>query len=326
VSVLVPEEPGLTKLIANEIRALRKGRGIQAIGLEHRLGPHLRELVAGSGERGVAVLRHSLIGQINGRAAELPEDLRVTITASLGLSDATRQMPYFADRVSWLAAHLGRDERTAQRRIDEAEQLLAEELTRELLRRRGRAPASPAGWYLDDLRTLLRLDTPVPESHEHRRIVATRAGLTEVMAWLDVPRDHGQPRLELQGEMLYGGRLIRREQPTRNRFQFIVQLPSPMQPGDEHEYGLLLRMPPDQPMRPHYIFTPECQCNRFDLRVRFDTERPPRWLRRVEGETVRTFDEAQPKGDLLQLDEAGELHVEFGNPALYLGYGVQWQP
>ena len=41
------------------------------------------------------------------------------------------------------------------------------------------------GWYLAEIRALLRLDTPQPESHERRRIVSTRADLREVMAWVD---------------------------------------------------------------------------------------------------------------------------------------------
>jgi hypothetical protein len=317
---------GLSAHVAAEIRLLRKGRGVQASGLEARLGPLLREL-AGSPHPGeVAALRHSLIAELNSCSAPLPEDLRTAVAASLALTARTRQMPYFGDRVTWLAGHLSRDYRTALRRIDAAEQLLAEEVARELLRRRGRTADTPGGWYLEEFRALLRLDTATPESIEHRRIVSTRADLKEVMAWLDVPHDPGQPGPDLQAEIMYGGRLIRKEQPARNRFHLMVELPAPLQPGQQHEYGLIVRMREGIPMRPHYILTPECQCNHFVLRVRFDTERLPVWARRVDGETVRMFEAAQPAGRMAVPDATGEVEEEFRNLTMYLGYGLQWQP
>ncbi len=84
-------------------------------------------------------------------------------------------------------------------------------------------------------------------------------------------------------------------------------------------------MAPGEKMRPHYIFTPEYRCNAFDLTVRFDVDRPPGWVRKVTRETVRTFDIPRLNGDQMQLNGAGEVHVRFDNPVLYLGYGLQWQ-
>lgn len=317
-------QESVTDLIAAEVRALRKGRGLHSGDLDRRLGPHLRELAASAQGGSNAVLRHALTAEIGNCSSRLAADLRTSILASLALSVETRQMPHFKDRVGWLAAQLGYEYRTALRRIDNAEQLLSEEIARELVRRRGRTATSPDGWYLDELRTLFRLDTPAPEAHEHRKIVATKDGLSEVMAWLDVPRKPGDQGPGLTAEILYGGRLIRREQPAGYRHQFIVQLPQPLQAGQRHEYGLLLR--PGRPMIPHYIFSPECQCNMFDLRVRFDLGRVPGWIRRVQGETVRMFDSARPGTDQAPIDDAGEIHLQFHNPTMYLCYGVQWQP
>ena len=49
-------------------------------------------------------------------------------------------------------------------------------------------------------------------------------------------------------------------------------------------------------------------------------------IRRVDGETVRTFENQRPIGELLVPDAAGEVHQEFRDLALYLGYGIQWAP
>jgi hypothetical protein len=79
-------------------------------------------------------------------------------------------------------------------------------------------------------------------------------------------------------------------------------------------------------MRPHYIFTPELECHAFDLRVRFDPQRLPAWVRLVDGETVRMFDPPRPGTEQVAIDSSGEAHASFTRPALYLGYGLQWQP
>jgi len=315
-----PDEE-LAERLAKEIRQLHKGRGLQAGDLDSRLGPLLGEL-AGTAE--AAGRRKALTAEINRCADQLLDDYRMAIGASLALSAETIDEPLFTRRASWLADRLDRDTRTALRRIHEAEWRLAELIAAELRRRRGRTPVAPDGWYVAELRTVLRLDGDSIESEQDRRIVSTREDLTEVMAWLDLPGDTNQPEGELRAKIRYGGRLLRKEQPSRNRFTLMAQLPKPLQPGEEHRFGLSLRMPRHMLKLPHCLMTPECQCDRFDLTVRFDPARLPDWIRRVDGETVRTFENRQPAGELLVPDAAGEVHEEFRDLALYLGYGIQW--
>ncbi len=113
----------LTKRVAAELRALRKGRGLQAGDLDARLGPLMRELAGGED---AAARRQALTAVVSLCAAQLIDHYRTAIEAGLALSAETMQEPHFTGRVSWLARQLGRDDRTAQRRIDEAEQRLAE--------------------------------------------------------------------------------------------------------------------------------------------------------------------------------------------------------
>ena len=317
-----PDEE-LAERVAKEIGQLHKGRGLQAGDLDSRLGPLLGEL---AGTREAAARRQALTAEINRCAGQLLDDYRVAVGASLALSAETIDEPLFTRRASWLGENLGRDTRTALRRIREAEWRLAELIAAELRRRRGRIPAAPEGWYLAELRVVLRLDGDSVVSEQDRRIVSTREDLTEVMAWLDLPSDTNQPGADLRAEIRYGGRLLRKEQPSRTGFNLMVQLPKPLQPGEDHRYGLSMRMPRHMLKRPHCLVTPECQCDRFDLTVRFHPARLPDWIRRVDGETVRTFENAQPGANLLVPDAAGEVHGEFRDLALYLGYGIQWAP
>jgi hypothetical protein len=331
-----PPGPSPTERVVAELRALRKGRGLQTSDLDRRIGRQLRELAAEADVRpagadviraggDVATTRRRLTAELESRANVLSEDFRVAVRASLGLSGQTRQMRLFSDRVSWLALQIGREYRTALRRIEAAEQLLAEEIVLELRRRRSQAVTAPQGWYLDEFRVVLRLDTPAPQSLEHRRIISTRANLQEIMAWVDVPGDGPERRgPRASAEVIYGGRLVKREQPSPGRFQFVVRLPVALQPGDQHEYGLAMHVPQDEPMRPHAIFVPECVCNTFDLTVRFGVTQLPTWIRRVDGEPVRIFDAARPPERGILPDESGEVHARFAHPELNLGYGLQW--
>ena len=315
-----------TALIAAEIRALRKGRGIAASDLDSRLGPRLRELTGDVPDGDTAQVRRALAGELIRHAERLPGELRTAIMAALGLSAPTRAMPFFGDRVSWLAEQLCRDTRTALRRVDDAEQLLAEEIATELRRRRGRPALAADGWYVAAFSAVLLLDGETPEALERRRIVATRPGVDEITVSLDVPRDDGQQRMSLNATVTAGGELVRADEPSRSRTQWLIRLPEPLRQGQAHEYEIRVRVPSGERMRPYYVFTPERRCDSFDLRVRFDRRRLPGWVRRVDGEPVRVFEEIRPAGELVAIDGTGEACASFPGPVMHLGYGLQWEP
>lgn len=310
------------RLIAEDLRGLRRGRGIQAADLDKRVSPRLWELV-GVRTQDPGPRRHALIAELRSCADRLQPDLRTAVMTAFGLTADTAEMVYFKDRVEWLARHLERDFRTALRRMDTAEQLLAEQVAQELDRRRARTLDSPGAWYLSELHALLRLDKAAPESHQTRRVVATRDGLSEVVAWLDAPGRPGADPAAPSVEVAFGGTLVRSEAPGPGRFRYMVQFPWPLRSGQSHEYGLLLHMP-SEAMRPHYLFVPEVRCDLFTLRVRFDPGSPPSWVRCVRGETVREFDACRSTGELLKPDPSGEVRLEFAAPTMHLGYGAQW--
>src|ERR1700722_1881018 len=95
----------------------------------------------------------------------------MAIEASLALSAETIQQPHFRERAEWLAARIKRDYRTGARRLAAGQTRRGggrragagggEESATELRRRRALTPAGPEGWYIEELRTLLRLDSDV---------------------------------------------------------------------------------------------------------------------------------------------------------------------
>jgi hypothetical protein len=313
--------------VRGELAALRKGAGIEDPALARRIGPYLRELASLNGPpRDSAALRRQLRAELGACAARLPDELQMAVTAGLALSDTSRQGKLIGRRL-WLAKELSVSERTAQRRIDDGEERLAEEIALELRTSRGRTATTPTGWYLERLRVVIQLDGEVLESIEDRCIIATRPQLRDVMAWVVVPGDRpGRSGPAPVVKVLRGGRLLRTEQRSPGKYVSLIRLDEPLAAGQRAEYGLKLTLSDPAAARPHYLFVPEYPCEAFDLTVRFDPARPPAWVRRVEGEQVRVFDATVPPARSLPLSDSGEVRATFTQLRLNLGYGLQWQP
>jgi hypothetical protein len=325
---------GLTA-IAAEVRALRRGRGLRG-DVTHRIGPALREL-AGAGQPGpgapsgaasdAAQLRERLGAELESLAGRLPGDLRTAVLAALALHPDTRDMRTYEQRREWLAREIDRVARTAERRVDEAQDLLAQEVAAELERRRAR-PARAAeaeAWYTARFSAVLLLDGEYPEAFERRLIVSNQDGLAELTLAVDVPVDAGRPRLPLRLAVIGGGELVTVEELARTRTRYLIRLPRPLRAGESHEYEVRIGVLPGEPMRDYYVFRPERRCDHFDLRIRFG--RRPAWVRRVCAEDVHAYNShagVPPAGQLVSVDPAGEARVSFGELRPHYGFGLQW--
>jgi len=316
--------PGLAE-IAAEIQALRKNRAFSG-DVSGKLGPVLLELAGGDARQA----NDRLGRELRGLAGRLAGEMRTAILAALALHKDTREMTTYSQRKRWLAdTQLDRGDRTAERRIEEAQRLLAQEIAAELERRRGRSDPADDGWFTKHLSVVYLLDGDAPEAVEARRIVSTRHGLTEIITVLDTPRESGQRRLGLKADVTRGGKLLRTEElpRNRNRTRYTIALPSPLDADETHEYEMRIRVEPDEPMRDYYVFRPERSCDGFDLRVRFDRRRPPAWVRRVTGEDVHVYYpyEGVPiPAERVPVDATGEARASFTRLRQHLGYGLQW--
>lgn len=312
---------GSTEL-ATELKTLRKGRGLQTPRLTEQVGPALRALCGIAESESSASAREKLTKSLGILSAGLPADLRIVVTTALALhSDSQRQ--FLQDRVQSLAELQQRDVRTIRRRMDEGFELLAELAT---------APTGQdqrtgsLGWYIDRVEATLRMDKPSPECFERRRIVSERDGLENIQATITLPKtpsgavdDH-----DLFAELYFGAVLLGKQRKNESRFIFDLGLPAPLAMGEKHEYGIVLKVPDHQTMRSHYVFFPNRGCDEFELRVRFDPQRPPSKIWRVDDAYPRDVDEAEPSETLLELDRAGEVNQSFRTLLPGHGYGVQW--
>jgi len=194
------------------------------------------------------------------------------------------------------------------------------------------SPQAGDGWHISRFSVLVRLDTPGVETYQDWRIVADRDGLDQITPGVTTPLISTASAVSavsapgLMVDVHYGARLMRHERPLPYRSQFTLALPRPLQAGQSHNYGLIVRLDPGQPMRPHYVLTATRPYEHFMLRVRFHPDRLPRWVRRVCGEPVRMLDIVAPGAEPLEVDAVGEIYTEFDQPTMYLAYGAQWQP
>lgn len=328
-------------VIATEIQALRRGRGLRG-DVAGRIGPLLRELAAsGRAEESAppgaapaagndaAQLRRILGGKLEVLAGRLPEDLRTAILAALALHPATVDMRTYELRREWVARQVERVARTAERRIEEAQELLAQEIAAELARVRSRPAylAEQESWYIESFSAVFLLDGEVPEAVERRVIVPAVDGLAELALTLDVPLDPGSPRPPLLLQMIKGGELLRVEELARTRTRYLIRLPHPLRAGESHEYEMRIAAQPGGPLRDYYVFRPERRCDAFDLRVRFDRRKLPAWVRRVAAEDVHSYNsfEGLPAADeTVAVDSTGEVSASFSGLRPHYGYGLQW--
>jgi hypothetical protein len=307
--------------LATELRRLRKGRGVHAWHIGSLVGPELRRLCSIATTDDDATVRAKLVGTLRPLAETLPQDLRLAVFAALALDPDVRH-PVLRERLAWLAERIDRDERTARRRVDAALGRLAEQ-------------ASPVdaeaanGWYVNTFDAVVRFDGRGCEVREQRTIVATRDGLDRILASISLPGHPGAgaaPRTDPQVTLTEGGSILRRERPSSSHFRFVIGLPKPLLPGDEHSYGLLIRVPPEHRMRSHYVFTPRLPCREFTLRVRFDPRHPPRALWLIDKVHIRMLDDGRQCGEAVDHNAEGEAKVSF--KGLFPGqcYGLQWTP
>jgi hypothetical protein len=293
--------------LANELKTLRKGRGLQAPRLAEQVGPLLRELCGLGSTQNSAAIRDRLSNRLRILAEKLPDDLRLAVTVALALHPDTRHQ-FLQDRVQFLANLQRRDVRTIRRRMDDGFQLLAEIA----LRPAGASGATGLDWYVESADTVVRLDTPAPESFERRTIVAERDGLDRIQA---LTRGTEPP------EVYFGATLLGTEQRPERGLTIELGLPNPLRSGQRHEFGIVAATATD-----HYVVVPDRRCDEFRLRIRFATDRPPTKVWRITDALQRELgDDNHADGLPLPVDPAGEVALTFTGLLPHHGYGARWR-
>ncbi|MEU0378669.1 helix-turn-helix transcriptional regulator [Streptomyces cyaneofuscatus] len=188
------------------------------------------------------------------------------------------------------------------------------------------ARTDPHGWYTESVSTRLRLDTPTPEAWERRVVVATCDGLDRIPVGVSVPRRTGDTTggHGLDISLVRGGRLADGVPQYESYFERFLVLPEPLRAGTRHVYEVRLRIPPAQPMAPHFVHVPLTRSEHFRLRVGFDRARLPRTVWRLAGVPTAVIYQHDPGTPALRPDERGLVDVEFTAMKVGYGYGLCW--
>ncbi len=327
----VPNSEGISIQVRDEIRRLRSGRGVHTPDLTRRMGTHLRILCGVHDD--TPELRAILIQRILACAGALPDDQQDALAIGLAIDTDIGHLVKFTDRVEYLATRLSVSPRTAQRRIEDAETRLADEIAAELARGAG-GDRFVKSYYVHGLRTVVdntgvHADPPIVVVHQERSIVAVVDNLGQVPIRLELP-DHPEaagPVFSVRVQ--HGGRVrepLRRVSPTG--FEFVIGLPAPLAACQRHRFGLSFTFPA-RLVRAHHAITGEVTIRRFLLIVKFHPEHRPAWIREVHGEDIRTLDafahQASPPYGGFQLDAVSEANLEFDHLSPHLAYGCQWR-
>ncbi len=320
-----PDE--IVTTLVTELKALRRSRGIH-ISQADRFGPTLRSTFNVTPADGPADTRRKIGNGLTRLAGTLPDDLQMVVLAAFGLIPDAQQ-PFYQERARWAAARLGRDERTVRRRMDEGIQQLAQLAAAEFAGRPARPDEPPTdGWHTESLCMVLNVDRATPEAFEFRRIVADRAGLTEIDLAVTLtapPATATRADANLGVDVIYGGSLVRRSMETPHRYGLALALPRALDRGEHHDFALYLRTPAGRVMRPHFVCLTKQACNWLEVRVKFDEKRPPVAVWRLTKVLQDALDEPADRGEKVEVDAAGELHIEFNHVVPGFAYGVHWE-
>ncbi|MGK4595262.1 hypothetical protein [Amycolatopsis sp. w19] len=306
--------------LSGELRLLRRGRGVAAPQLRERAGPALQTTFRISEGDDNAEVRRKITEGLLTLARTLPNDLRLAVLAALAMHEEAGH-PFYQDRVRWLAHTLDRDDRTARRRIDEGMDQLA---VLALGGVRSPEPEQPGRlWHTEELRVMVALDQPTPETFEFRRIVADTDHTSELDLALTLGA-HGRggrsSGSDLRVDVFYGGVLTARAMESSERVGLGLRLPRQLSRGERHEFALRFRAPFRYS---HFVCVPRHPVDLFILHLRFASPAPVRVsrLERVFQDDAR---DTEVMGTQLTPDASGEVQAEFRHLTPGFAYGIRW--
>ena len=311
------------RAVLEELKALRRGRGLHGRDVGAQIGPLLSAVAGIREDMDLGQRRQRLIEKIEATMMYLPAELETSARAALGLHPDAR-FRFLAERMTWLAHDLDRNERTAARRVDDALSLLAEHLV--TARDESTSPESefaPVGWYVEYQQSTVMLHRDPVRLHEIRRIRCTRDGLDALTVSWSIPPVPGH---ELQAEMVFGGDLHKdTENSSSTYWTGQVTLPRPLQAGEVHTCELIVTTLPRQHFVPYFVLSPFRRCDEFVVRVKFAPEHRPEEIWRLDQVPFTLIHENQPVGDPLDLDGAGEIVSRFLKLQSGFSYGLRWR-
>lgn len=298
--------------LLGELKALRKGYGLDDPRALSRIGPELR-LAAGVAEGDdAAATRAKVTAFLRDTAATLPWMEARAVAAAFALDGSEDRR--LEERLRRLGARMGCDMRTVKRRLDAALQKVVERTCASMPAEDVASVADP--WHLDRVEADVRLDSACTEVREGRRVVSHRDGLREVAFSYSVP-----PHVRTSVEVLQGGARATSDRCSATRTRIRVWLPHPLKRSETHEVTLRVVTATAVPV---YVCTPRSRCARFDLTVGFRDGCVPRRLWLVRDELPLEAGDPERARVRVPIDADGRATASFTSLVSNRSYGLAW--
>lgn len=313
--------PNRLDRVVDELKALRKGYGVESRDIAARIGPELRLICGFIESDSQPVQRAKLVKALTAAVAVLPDHLAATAVTAFGLEDSGKRR--FEERIAQLAVAMDRDVRTARRHLDHLMGRIAETLI-ELAQPNSVEREPEWTWHTAELTTVVVLGEGETEVIEQRRVVSRTEHLAAVDYSMTIAEDQPLDLATLGVHVIRGAILRAPQRVGSTRVRFDLDLPRPLGVGEEHTIVIRMQLPTT--FAPYYVCTPTRPCDRFDLVVRFPPDRVPSRTWRLEDELPIDITDPLFARDPLEVDMAGEVRAVFTGLTLNRSCGIGWEP
>ncbi|TQM85280.1 hypothetical protein FHX81_7759 [Saccharothrix saharensis] len=306
----------ITRMLAIELRAMRRGLGIHDARLPARMGSTAKRVFAVTDADSTTTVRWKVTGALEKALVRLLTHERGILTAAFNLS---AENVLYRHRVEQYGKESGVGERTARRWADRSTEILAQVLLDTGV------PGVRSTLWTDHLAMTLALDRSRAELLEVRRIV-TAEDVSEIPLSLHVAGlSSGDLARHASFEVFHGGSLRIVGPESSSRLGLALKLPRILHAGEAHEYAMLVRLPARYAPAAHFVYVPPHTCTRVEIRVRFPHDAVPRGLTSIIDVHHQDVDDPAAGGVAVDMNDASEVHVEFAHPTPGLASGIRWQ-
>lgn len=305
--------------LVDELRQLRRGRGVRRPQPDRWIGRELRALVDSAyGPATGEQLRENLITLLRKATVALAPDRRPLYQAALDASDLGGLL---YDRLDRLAKRMDRNVRTLQRYLNECDHLIAGRLVQDEQLRQAEKQVMRRGWLLDQFSSRLRLDLPQPEYWTTRTIQVTAPELTVVTDVFSMPDP--EPDQVLEVEAAEGCTLNAVERISSSMWRVFLDLPRPLTRGETWDLSFVVRVSSPRQVPPYVVIAPARPCAAFRIRVDVGDSGAVDFVK-LEGVPLPMLEDPTPVGVPLPISD-GAVAYAVTNLQSGLAYGVHWR-